>query len=221
MPTSKRFAWKDPSRITLVAMIIMAVDIVFAMLGLAIQLFWGELGDIGATPPTALRTPYPLILCYALLSLIVIFSTPVLVFWILRISKNAHASKGRPLRNSPLFAALWWYLIPFMSLFKPVEALGEIWDTSAPNRERGKSQRFVLRLWWGSVPLAVVAAYVGLLIRHNGAVLCVQLGISIVECSAFLFIARRIRDMQLEKHLSMTFSDEAEPRPNILQRLND
>lgn len=172
-------------------------------------------------PPMEFRTPYVLILAYSLLSLVSLLGPLVLVFWTLEVSKNAHALKGRPLHNSPLFAALWWYLIPLVSLFKPIEAMSEIWDTSAPNQERRKAQRFVLKIWWGSVLVASAGAYLTLLIRHNGAGRTFQLAISIVECCAFVFIARRVRDMQRDKNLGMTFSDEAEPAPSILQRLND
>lgn len=144
----------------------------------------------------------------------------VVILWILRVSKNAHVLKGRSLASSPLFAALWWYLIPFMSLFKPVESMGEIWDVSAIDTKRRKHNREVLPVWWAATPAAGALAYLNILLHRDNLLVVLQSAASIVQCVAFTIVARRICDMQIEKRTASAFSVEPERPLSVLERLN-
>lgn len=70
--------------------------------------------------------------------------------WTKRMSINAHAMSDHRLKYSPKFA-MWSYLIPFVNLWVPRIALGEIWQTSYAKSQRGEMpSRSLLNLWWAA-----------------------------------------------------------------------
>jgi hypothetical protein len=67
--------------------------------------------------------------------------------WIYRASRNAH-TLARGLMISPPWA-VGWYFVPFAYLWKPFQAVREIWQVSKnPTHWRLVSVPGVLRLWW-------------------------------------------------------------------------
>jgi hypothetical protein len=217
MPTSKTFVWKDPRPMTLAVTVVLGIDIVYAVLGIAII---ASGLHVNHSAPAAERFATGLILLlFALLWLVFLAGNIVTVFWILRVSKNAHVLRRRPLANSPIFAALWWYIIPVMSLFKPWESLVEIWDASAADRERARNRRYIVGLWWGLLLMAGAAGYIA---AFSGIRLIsiISFVLSLASDSLFIAITRIICSMQLEKHVGLAFSDEPDRPVSILERLN-
>ncbi len=215
MAKPKTYSWADPRSLTRFALAILALDLLYDVWGLVMTLIWGRQLDYKTTPLPELSPIQAMAFLHDLAGLITLLGAVVLLLWILRASKNAHALKRRPLENSPMFAALWWYLIPIMSLFKPVESISEIWDASAPSHAAAKPGRAAIVIWWGGViayAMTAFAAGIGpVLVELNQVA-------SIVRCVAFAYIVRRICAMQLEKHALPI--NESDPPLNVLERLS-
>ena len=210
MPTPQSYQWKDPKSITFVGLAVLAVDVVWASLGLLMQLLWGRRADFEGVPPGELTPVQLAAAAHATFGLVSVLGGVVLVFWILRVSKNAHVLKGRRLANSPLFAALWWYIIPFMSLIKPLESMSEIWDVSAVDAVRRRQDRAALVVWWAALLISGALAYLNRFVHHVGVLIDLKWTASIVQSLAFAYAMKRIYDMQLEKHPVVEFSDAGE-----------
>ncbi|HWA62757.1 MAG TPA: DUF4328 domain-containing protein [Caulobacteraceae bacterium] len=68
--------------------------------------------------------------------------------WIYRAAANVRALGARGLETSPGWA-VGWFAVPFMSMFKPLMAMSEIWRASvSPIGWRGRSTPPLLGLWW-------------------------------------------------------------------------
>lgn len=74
--------------------------------------------------------------------------------WIYRMNKNLGALSGQPMRFTPGWS-VGWYFIPFACLFKPYQAMKEIWQKSHKNRSDTSS---ILGLWWA---LWIVSSFLG------------------------------------------------------------
>jgi hypothetical protein len=205
MPTSKTFVWKDPRAMTLAVIIAMSIDIVCAMVGIA-TIVSGVHVDPSA-PAGVNSGPALVLLLNGLLSLVVLANGILRTLWILRVSRNAHVLKGGNLANSPMFAAVWWYLVPFMSLFKPWESLSEIWDVSALDRDGRRSLKSILGSWWMLFLISSTLSYIGDF-SHADVINLAALLLSVFEYGGFIIVAKTIREMQLEKKLGPTSSDE-------------
>ena len=68
--------------------------------------------------------------------------------WLYRANDNLRQT-GATLTYGPNGA--WaWYLVPVANLFKPFQAMQEIWDTSlGASSEAASNGQALLRLWWG------------------------------------------------------------------------
>lgn len=70
--------------------------------------------------------------------------------WYYRAANNANALSAG-VENSPYWA-LWGFVIPVMSLWKPYGVTSELWRTSlAPDRWKGLRDPIMMRWWWGLV----------------------------------------------------------------------
>jgi len=87
----------------------------------------------------------------ALAYLLTYFVSAFLVLmWYLRSVRNAHAlSNG--VETSPKWA-IWWFIIPLVSLWKPYSMTSELWRSSRqPDGWKSLSDPGLLRWWWGAV----------------------------------------------------------------------
>lgn len=70
--------------------------------------------------------------------------------WYYRATQNAHALTAG-VENSPAWA-LWGFVVPFISLWKPYGVTSELWRSSlAPDRWKGLRDPVAMRWWWGLV----------------------------------------------------------------------
>lgn len=94
------------------------------------------------------ETLLPVDVVTALLGLvqIVIFIILGITFlrWIHRTNKNLGAVSGQPMRFTPGWS-VGWYFIPIANLFKPYQAMKEIWEVSHKYQSGTSS---TLGLWW-------------------------------------------------------------------------
>lgn len=220
MATKKIFTWKDPRAATLAVKGMMAFDIAWIVLGLVIESVWGNLGHLAAVPASNLGNETLPLIAFGALSFGLLLNLPVVVWWIIRASRNAHVLKGRPLESSPIFAALWWYIIPIASLYKPVQAMAEIWDESASSRERRSRNKWLLAVWWPALLITGVSAKLSGMDEIAEAATTIALLSALVQATAFLLLTRQICAMQREKEVAITFSDEGLSPGNVPERQN-
>ena len=229
MAKARTYAWKNPALLTTAVTLVM----IFYSLRSAAQLaVWMvvRLRSVIDVPQDQLELVR---IAAQLNAQLVIPSFLLLIvpfFWILRVSKNAHVLKGQKLRNSPMFSALWWYIIPLMSLFKPYESLEEIWDVSGTGPI--KRRHLSLLIWWGSALIAwilgdiivVLSGYpfntdhAALIRVYNSPISPLSFAISIVKCLAFIAVALKIASIQVKKRLGSGPSD-VHAASGILERL--
>jgi FtsH-binding integral membrane protein len=81
----------------------------------------------------------------------VLISVSVLVtfaWWIVRACRNAHAISDVRLTFSPAWS-LGWYCIPIANLWKPYQAMKQIWNVSEdPKSDVERPGSSLLQLWW-------------------------------------------------------------------------
>lgn len=93
-----------------------------------------------------------------LLQAAVYLPTMVLVLmWIHRANYNARRLGARGLRFSPA-GSIGWYFVPILTLWRPYQAMKEIWQASlAPQNWLGRPVPVLLPMWWAlwlvSIPL--------------------------------------------------------------------
>jgi hypothetical protein len=76
----------------------------------------------------------------------------VLCFFLPQANRNARALTGGNMRFSPA-STMWWFFVPIMNLFRPYQAVREIWQSSTAPPERNFTVQPApswLRLWWGT-----------------------------------------------------------------------
>lgn len=128
--------------------IIIATIIGFILLSVGEALELAGVIDVTALELDALATAY---VFTSLISIgIFILSVIFVAMWIHRAHANLHESGVEMLNFTPGWA-VGWYFIPIMNLFKPFQAMRELWTES-----RGVADSYAseapgsLGLWWGA-----------------------------------------------------------------------
>ena len=84
--------------------------------------------------------------------------------WIYRAAINLRALGAKDMAISPGWA-VGWYFIPIANLWKPFQAMKEIWQASLNPLQGGKSAApRVLRIWWGLWLLGFLVPLTGTII---------------------------------------------------------
>jgi hypothetical protein len=87
--------------------------------------------------------------------------------WTYNAACNARALGARGFQNSPGWA-VGWYAVPVMALFKPFQAMEEIYQASAaPASWQGLKTPLLLRFWWGAWLLAGITGYIVAIIART------------------------------------------------------
>ena len=94
------------------------------------------------------------------------FVTIVLVCkWLYRAHANLYAAGIADLEFTPRWAVIW-YFIPFANLFKPYQAMQELWNTSRQLHDYPTEQAPTLvRIWWSAFIGSGILAAIGFLIE--------------------------------------------------------
>ena len=83
----------------------------------------------------------------------------VFLVWVYRANRNARALGAQDMRFTPSWS-VGWFFVPIMSLWKPFQAMREIWQASAqPGNWRAVPAPPLLGWWW--------ALYLGNLILNQ------------------------------------------------------
>jgi len=103
--------------------------------------------------------------------------------WVYRATLNSGGFGAKRMTNTPGWS-VGWYFVPIMTLFKPFEAMKEIWQVSLyPPRWRLQPVSGLLRWWWG---LWLISNFVAQIV--------------------FRFPGESVEDLQLSTNLSILSS---------------
>ena len=91
----------------------------------------------------------------------------VFLTWVYRANRNARALGARNMRFTPGWA-VGWYFIPIMSLWKPFQAMREIWQASAqPGNWQSTQTPPLLGWWWALFLSSQILAQIGYQLSKN------------------------------------------------------
>jgi hypothetical protein len=130
----------------------------------------------------------------------------VFCLWIYRAGANARALGAHGMRNSPGWA-VGWYFIPFANLWKPYQAMKEIWQASqAPANWQAVRPTALLGWWWAlflisgilgniSFRLTLMAKEIDTLLTSTMVTVIADVA-SLIAVVVALLLVRRIYGMQ-------------------------
>ena len=212
---AKIYTWKDPTGLTRAVLVVMALSLAANFALIAVWLMFGEAALYDAASDEAFTTAQFISWSVDMVALVILLACAVIPFWIVRVSRNAHVLRPQ-MKFSPL-GSIGWYLVPIASLFKPFQALSEIWLVSSTKADRGSDK--LLAAWWVSLIMGGLASTFGGKIGDAAgawiAFAANLLGIAVAIL--FMIIVRRLSSMQIEKH--QTWVDAGSPSAPALSAL--
>jgi hypothetical protein len=142
-----------------------AVVVIYIFLGLSLPMALGEfLESSGAIDLDALYLD-PLSTLFAFVSLgyfvVLLVSIVLVAMWIYRAHANLRAA-GMDVEFTPGWA-VGWYFIPIANLFKPFQAMRELWNSSRmlPTDFGGQAPSDV-KVWWACYIVGNILSTVGM-----------------------------------------------------------
>lgn len=143
---------------------------------------------------------------------LIVWIVAVVLFlcWTYRIARNVRALGAAGLSISSGWA-VGWYFIPIANLWKPYEAMEEIWRASAaPANWKAQERGAILPWWWMLGLIANFGSYLSFKMTvaaktptelWNAALLVMFVnGAEVVWCALALALVRKITGMQLAQH---------------------
>ncbi len=130
-----------------------AVFATYAVMAMFVLVIFGEILELAGVIDLLAAPDDPLALVYTavlIASFVVYLGSIIAVsMWIYRAHANLHAAGLYGLEFSPGWA-VGWYFIPIASLFKPFQAMRELWSESHQT-SNGFSEQAPgnLGMWWG------------------------------------------------------------------------
>jgi hypothetical protein len=150
-PQVRRERWaKNPRTLTLLLRILLWVLLGVAIVSALISVSSLVTGRAAQVEIEELSLMDIVELLVALMYLGVYLAT-VVVFgmWIHRANRNARALGARHLEFTPGWA-VGWYFVPILNLWKPMQAMREIWHASQnPHAGPDESTPAMISGWWG------------------------------------------------------------------------
>jgi hypothetical protein len=149
--------------------------------------------------------------------LIFITSGVLILMWIYRANVNAHRLGAKGMEFSPAWA-VGWYFVPFANLWKPYQAMKEIWQASVtPERWEHEDRTWLLPLWWATwiISNIVSNAAFRLALRDDqsleqlidaNVVMLVSDVLEIPLAVVFFFLVEKIHRMQMEQAQLQSFA---------------
>jgi uncharacterized protein DUF4328 len=138
------YEYRDPARLTTVAIAFLGIYMA-TELGYGLVLAYDYSTNPAFSDPLVVR-----ISDFAALPMLVMLIACYVVvgMWIYRASANAHAISDE-MTITPGWA-VGWYFVPIMNLFKPFQAMREIWMASHfKGNWHGEPAPAILGWWWG------------------------------------------------------------------------
>ena len=155
---SDQFQFKSPLSLFIWVKRLMWVHI-FVSLALLIGLFWelkvlkdfqGGLFSDQVSFFQALKLPTEIISRLSILFLLIFCGGGIIVFkWIKLANQNVRALGAKNLSFTPGWS-VGWFFIPVANLFKPFNAVNELWSAShSPENWQADDKNRAVQKWWG------------------------------------------------------------------------
>ena len=214
-------AFRDPAALSRITIVSLAVHLGSTLLMLALTI--GLMGQLAGLPGDAVPTPespyagadatfYTLA---AVLQLAVfIINGIVVLVWIYRMSRNAHAL-ARGLEGAPGWA-VGWYFIPIGNFWKPFEAMSQVWRASTGgNAWPSEPSPPLLGVWWslwlinrlvgGIGGRILVRATTVSLLQIGGALSLISLFAGVALDVVFILMVLHLTRLQQEARQGLVF----------------
>ena len=137
--------------------ILLIAGLAVAAVGIVLDLIRIATGDSFAIAPDfSGQDVFDLVAAVLLLVTFIVFGR-----WIYVASRNLHAADVPGLMFSPA-SCVWWYVVPIASLFKPYQAMREIWNGSkGATADELKAGATLLTIWWTLWIISNIAGNIG------------------------------------------------------------
>ena len=192
------YEFKDLTRLTQVASVLVAAYAVFAVLGS------GAVVIQGPTVEGQFRSAEIL---QSIEFLVLIACVFVVGRWIYRASVNAHAL-GAEMTFTPGWA-VGWYFVPFANLVKPFQAMREIWQASHESSGGYEERVPILGVWWGLWITTNILSNVAWRLGELGVgptIDMIAAGLTAPLCAVLIMIMRDIESSQQYVRHAVTFA---------------
>ena len=216
---TKRYVWKNPSMLAGTLVAILVLNTMFLAWAAAMPLYFGATADYSATQEN-LSDPQLLHLLTDFFRGVMLLLTGLTLVWTWRVSTNAHSF--RPNMEMSRLGSIGWYVVPIFFLFKPYQAMAEIWRVSETEAKKGAHR--IVNWWWGAFLLSNILGY--MVLSPAGARLKPWLGISSDVCGVFvslflMVMVTRLSRMQVAKHAQRQAGggESIEPSLSMVQSL--
>lgn len=149
-PQSGRYAFtKDPRGLTTVLKVMLGISALTAVITILGDLGqWSMLSNPEVTQEAAEANDIRQALIGLLYLIVYIATTIVFGMWIHRANRNCRGFGAAGMEFTPGWA-VGWYFIPIANLFKPFQAMKEIWQVSSnPRRWQTEPGSALLGWWW-------------------------------------------------------------------------
>lgn len=181
---------------------------VYAVIVTSSAVLFGQLLDVfGTAKLDPDRSEFiALIVTAAYLGLAAAFFVTIVMVckWVRRAHANLYAAGIADLEFTPRWAVIW-YFIPIANLFKPYQAMQELWNTSRQLHDYPTEQAPTLvRLWWSAFIGSGILTAIGFLIETGTlpAEIGITTGALISAAGTLLFILSANMLLQLIRDIT-------------------
>lgn len=195
-PQENYFTYRNPGKLALAVAIFFIIGAVFRV----------ACGVLNTLEIKLIKTPLPedslfinLIFDGSIFFLAYIIGAVFYCLWKVRCANNCRVFANREFSFTPNMTVAC-YFIPFANLWRPFQAMTEIWESSIQT-ESDKQSRSVLGLWWGLWVFTLVAN--GPFKAHTDDVLWVELGIALINMPLVFVILKIINRITKEQQARM------------------
>ncbi len=127
-------------------------------------------------------------LVYALFAVAMVIAIVVVAMWIHGAHANLRAAGMIGLEFTPGWA-VGWYFIPIANLFKPFQAMRELWNRSLAEDEGfGQDTPSRLKTWWGTWIAGNIVSNIGVRLQSLGGAEAVTVGHALDIVSTLLLV---------------------------------
>jgi hypothetical protein len=143
----KVYVFKDAARLTTATVWTIYVLCVLRLLAIIVSLV--DVEELQNLSQGATDANLPLLAITQLVNLLFVAIAGILTLvWIYRACANAHALTRQPMEFTPGWA-VGWNFVPVATLWKPFQAVREIWNVSRNPGVAEDETPAMLRWWWG------------------------------------------------------------------------
>ena len=211
-------SFRDPGTLTRSLKLFLYLGIVLGALSLVSELLelqrLNEMQAIGSPAEAEVSNFQGIVAIVQLVNLVVLIV--LFCIWIYRANHNARQLGATGMQFSPGWA-VGWYFIPIANLWKPYQAMREIWQASAnPAHWQQQPRSAILPLWWTFFLLSnfIANASFRLNLRAQtvpdlilaGTVSVANDALDIVSNVAALVLVTQIFRMQMARRAADTFA---------------